>query len=79
MEGVRRAVRGEPWHYQMSLALLIGMVLAHRIGGSTSGAFVIFILVTIGWFLLYGFAMVCEILARVDNEFWDWFTEQGPG
>ena len=79
MVGVRRALPREPWHYELSLWLLVVMLLVYLVRGSTSGAFVVLILVTIGWFALYGFVILCGVLARADDAFWDWFAGRGEG
>jgi hypothetical protein len=74
MDRARRALGKEPWHHVLSLALLVVMVDAYVIGGTTSGVFLVFILIAIGWFLLYGFVIFCGLLARADNAFWDWLA-----
>jgi len=74
MARARCALGKEPWHYVLSLALLVVMLDAYVIGGATSGLFLVFVLVTIAWFLLYGFVILCGVFARADNAFWDWFA-----
>src|SRR2546430_2066963 len=63
MDRARRALAKEPWYYLLSLALLVVMLDAYVIGGSTSGVFLVFILITIAWFLLYEFVLMCAVLA----------------
>ena len=74
MDRARRALAKEPWYYLLSLALLVVMLDAYVIGGSTSGVFLVFILITIAWFLLYEFVMMCALLARAEGAFWEWFS-----
>jgi TRAP-type uncharacterized transport system fused permease subunit len=76
MRRARDAVRAEPWHYLVSLWLLVAMLLAYVVEGRSSGVFVVIILVTICWFVLYGVAMGCLLLARAEARFWDWFVRQ---
>ena len=73
--GFRRAFGAEPWHYQLSLVLLASMLLTYAVKGATSREFMLAIVVTIGWFVLYGFVILCGILARAENAFWERLTE----
>lgn len=70
---MRRAFPREPWHYEVSLWLLIATVLVYLIRDGTSGAFLVVILVTISWFVAYGVVILCGTLARADEAFWKWF------
>lgn len=72
----RDLFRAEPWHYLLSLWLLVAMLLAYVIAGKSSGVFVVLILVTICWFVLYGLAIGCLLLGRAEARFWDWFVRQ---
>ena len=74
MGRARRAFGAEPWHYQLSLVLLVSMLLAYAVRGATSRDFLISILVTIGWFVLYGVVIFCALVARAENAFWEWFA-----
>ena len=68
--------RAEPWHYLLSLWLLVAMLVAYLVAGASSGVFIVFILVTISWFVLYGVAIACLLLDRAEARFWDWFGRQ---
>jgi hypothetical protein len=76
MARLRDVLRAEPWHYLMSLWLLVAMLLAYVLAGASSGVFVVFILVTICWFVLYGVVGFCLVLARAEDRFWHWFSRQ---
>jgi hypothetical protein len=76
MARARHALRTEPWHYLLSLWLLVAMLLAYVIAGEATGVFIVLILAAICWFLLYGVVMGCLLLARAEARFWDWFGRQ---
>jgi hypothetical protein len=69
-----RVLRAEPWHYLVSLALLVAMLLAYKAAGSTSGISVVFLFVTMAWFVLYALAIVGSLLLRAEDSFWNWFA-----
>jgi hypothetical protein len=73
MRRARDVFRAEPWHYLVSLWLLAAMLLAYVLAGDASGVFIVLIMVTICWFVLYAVAIGCLLLARVEARFWDWF------
>jgi TRAP-type uncharacterized transport system fused permease subunit len=76
MGRARDVVRAEPWHYLLSLWLLVAMLVAYLVAGEASGVFIVFILVTICWFVLYGIAIGCLLLGRAEARFWEWFGRQ---
>jgi len=76
MGRARDVFRGEPWRYKLSLWLLVTMLLAYVISGSSSGVFLVFIVAAMGWFVLYGFVLGCVLLARTEESFWAWFVRQ---
>jgi hypothetical protein len=54
------------------------MLLAYVIDGSTSGMFLVWILVVIGWFVLYVLAIGCAALAKAEDSFWQWYAGRSP-
>jgi hypothetical protein len=78
MRRARALINSEPPRYHLSLWLLVGMLLAYVIDGSTSGMFLVWILVVIGWFVLYVLAIGCAALAKAEDSFWHWYAGRSP-
>jgi hypothetical protein len=65
-------LKREPKRYLFSLCLLAGMLLERAISGGTSRVFVVWIVVVIGWFVLYALALLVAALVRAEDAFWRW-------
>ena len=76
MGRLRDVFRAEPWHYLLSLWLLVAMMVAYVLAGASSGVFMVFILAAICWFAVYAVVIGCLLLAKFEDRFWHWFSRQ---